>query len=93
MINIQKQQDTPTTIIRSATSGELSTYEKEKLAKIEEQAQQNKLEAIRINDVRVPVDQNTKTANIKIGNLAFKSTVTANEIDSNELFFIKCSLD
>lgn len=93
MLNIQKQQDTPTTIIRAATSGELSTYEKNKLAKIEEQAQQNKLEAIRVNDVRVPIDQNTKTANIKVGTLAFKSTVTSNEIDGNELFFIRCSLD
>jgi hypothetical protein len=93
MIKVQKQQDTPNTIIRAASGSELTAYEKSKLAKIEEHAQQNKLEAIKINGTRISIDPNTKTANIKVGDLAFKSTVTSNEIDSNELFFIRCSLD
>ena len=94
MIMVQKQQDTATnTIIRAASGSELTAYEKNKLAKIEEQAQQNKLEVIRLNGKRVTIDPGTKTANIKVGDLAFKSAVTSNEIDNNELFFIKCSLD
>lgn len=93
MINVQKQQDTPVTMIRAASGSELSTYEKNKLAKIEEQAQQNKIETIRLNGTRVSVDPDTKTANIKVGDLAFKSTVSPTDLNTGELFFIKCSLD
>lgn len=94
MIDIQKHQDvTSNSIIRSATAGELTNYEKNKLAKIEEQAQQNKIEAIRLNGARVAVDKDTKTADIRVGNLAFKNTVTSGDLDSGELFFIRCSLD
>jgi hypothetical protein len=108
MIKIQKQQDTstagqltstilPTAIassaVRAASASELTKYEKNKLAGIEAQAQQNKIEAIRINGTRIKPEPNTKTVDITIGDLAFKSAVTANEIDSNELFFIKCELD
>ena len=93
MIKIQQQPSATTTIIRAASERELSEYEKNKLATIEEKAQQNKLESIRINGERVPIDSETKTANIKVGNLAFKSVVTSNDLDNKELFFIKCSLD
>ena len=93
MIKIQKQQSTSSSIIRPVSELEMSTYEKNKLASIEERAQQNKLEVIRINGNRVPVDSDTKTANIKVGDLAFKSTITNAELDSGELFFIRCALD
>ena len=93
MIKIQKQQNTPMTVIRTATGNELSEYEKNKLASIEENAQQNKLEVIKINGNRVTVDKETKTANINVGDLAFKSAVAPTDVDSNELFFIRCSLD
>ena len=93
MIKVQQKQTTPTSVIRTASERELSEYEKNKLAAIEEQAQKNKLEVIRINGERVPVDTDTKTANIKVGDLAFKSVVTSDDIDSKELFFIRCSLD
>ena len=93
MIKVQQKQATPTSVIRIASERELSEYEKNKLATIEEQAQKNKLEVIRINGERVPIDTDTKTANIKMGDLAFKSVVTSEDIDSKELFFIRCSLD
>lgn len=93
MVKIQKQQNTQTSIIRSASERELSEYERAKLARIEDNAQQNRLEVIRVNGTRVPVDTDTKTANIKVGELAFKSVVTPTELDNNELFFIRCSLD
>ena len=93
MIKIQKQQNTQTSVIRSASEQELSKYEKNKLACIEDNAQQNKLEVVRVNGTRVPIDPATKTANIIVGDLAFKSVVTPNELDNNELFFIRCSLD
>ena len=94
MIKIQNQQQADrSTIIRTASERELSKYEKNKLAGIEENAQQNRLEAIRVNGDRIQVDSDTKTANIKVGDLAFKSVVTPNEVSTNELFFIRCSLD
>ena len=79
--------------IRTATARELTEYEKSKLASIEDKAQQNKIEVIRLNGTRIKPDADTKTVNINVGDLAFKSAVTSKEIDSNELFFIKCSLD
>ena len=93
MIKIQKQQNTPMTVIRAATGSELTEYEKNKLASIEENAQQNKLEVIRVNGDRVTIDKETKTANINVGDLAFKSAIAPADVDSNELFFIRCSLD
>jgi hypothetical protein len=109
MIKVQKQQNVATTAqnissirqttsdapvaIRSATASELTKYEKSKLAGIEDKAQQNKIEAIRLNGTRIKPDSNTKTVNINVGDLAFKSVVTPNELSSNELFFIRCSLD
>ena len=93
MIKVQKQQTTTFSVIRSASERELSNYEKTKLASIEANAQQNKLETIRVNGNRIPIDPETKTANIKVGDLAFKSVVTSNDLDKNELFFIRCSLD
>jgi hypothetical protein len=94
MIKIQNQQPAaPTTIIRTASERELSNYEKNKLAEIEERAQQNRLEAIRLNGNRLPIDSETKVVNIKVGDLAFKSVVTPKELDTNELFFIRCSLN
>lgn len=94
MIKIQNQQPAaPATIIRTASERELSNYEKNKLAEIEERAQQNRLEAIRLNGNRLPIDSETKAVNIKVGDLAFKSIVTPKELDTNELFFIRCSLN
>ena len=93
MIKVQQKQSTPVSVIRTASERELSDYEKNKLASIEDKAQQNKLEVIRLNGERIPIDTNTKTADIKVGNLAFKSVVTSGDIDNNELFFIRCSLD
>ena len=94
MIKLQAQQNrTPTSIIRPVSEREMLDHEKRKLASIEENAQQNKLEVIRINGNRVPIDSDTKTANIKVGDLAFKSVITESDLDSKELFFIRCSLD
>jgi hypothetical protein len=94
MIKVQKQQkNNPITVIRAASGNELSNYEKQKLANIEENAQQNKIEAIRINGQRAQVDSETKVAQINLGELAFKSSITQDELDTDEVFFIKCELD
>ena len=96
MITVQKQKKTdnsPLTVIRAASGNELTNYEKNKLANIEENAQQNKIESIKINGKRVPVDSETKVADISLGSMAFKSSVTPDAVDTNELFFIRCELD
>ena len=66
-------------------------YEKSKLANIEDNAQENKIESIAVNGQRQQIDPLNKEVNIKLGNLAFKQQVTQNEL-SDELFFIKCEL-
>jgi len=95
MIEVQKQQQTNNsiTVIRPASSKELTEFEKNKLAEIEERAQRNKIEAIRVNGERVKVDEETKTADIKLGlgDLAFKNVISSNDLDG--YFFIKCELD
>lgn len=93
MIKIQKQQNAPITVIRAASGNELSNYEKNKLATVEEYAQENKIEVIKVNGKRASVDPETKAAQIELGTLAFRSTITESDLASNELFFIKCELD
>lgn len=93
MIKIQKQQNTPITVVRAATGNELSDYEKQKLAAIEEKAQQNKIEIIKVDGKRAQIDTETKTANINLGlgSLAFRS-ITPHKLDTEDLIFIKCEL-
>lgn len=93
MIEIRKPNQKPIVVIRTATGNELSNYEKRKLANIEENAQVNKIEVIKVNGQRVQIDPLNKEARIDLGNLAFKSEVTPKDLSSDELFFIKCELD
>jgi hypothetical protein len=93
MIEIKKPSQKPIVIVRSATGNELSNYEKRKLANIQENAQVNKIEVIKVNGQHVQVDPLNKEARIDLGNLAFKSEITPRDISSDELFFIKCELD
>lgn len=94
MIKVQKQQqNSPLTVIRAASGNELTNYEKKKLANIEENAQENKIEVIRVNDKRVTVDQDTKIAQINLGDLAFKSAISSDDLDTETWFFIRCELN
>ena len=93
MFDIKKTNPESMVVIRAATGNELSNYEKNKLANIEENAQKNKLETITINGERVPINAANKEANIELGDLAFKTKVTADDIDSNDIIFIRCELD
>lgn len=93
MIEIKRPTQKPIVVIRSATGNELSNYEKRKLAGIEEGAQVNKIEVIKINGKKLPIDIANKEVNIDLGGLADKDTITPEEISPDELFFIKCTLD
>ena len=94
MIKVQKQQqNNPVTVIRAASGNELTNYEKKKLASVEENAQENKVEVIRVNGVRVPLDTDTKIADINLGSLSFRNTVGPEDIDAEGYFFIRCELD
>lgn len=93
MIEIRKPTQKPIVVIRAATGNELSNYEKRKLANIEDNAQENRIEVIRVNDQRLQIDPLNKEVKIDLGNLAFKSKVTSDDLSSDELFFIKCELD
>lgn len=93
MFDIKKTNPDSMVVIRAATGNELSNYEKNKLANIEENAQRNKLETITINGERVPINAANKEANIELGDLAFKTKVTADDIASDDIIFIRCELD
>lgn len=93
MFDVRKPSKKPIVVIRAATGNELSNYEKRKLANIEDNAQENKIEVIRVNDQRLQVDPINKEVRIDLGNLAFKSKVTPGDLSADELFFIKCELD
>ena len=93
MIDVRKPTNKPITVIRAASGHELSNYEKNKLAGIEENAQKNKIEIIKLNDERLQIDSDNKAVTINVGNLAFKNKVGASDLDTEEMFFIKCDLD
>jgi hypothetical protein len=93
MFDVRKPKQKPIVVIRAATGHELSNYEKRKLANIEENAQENKIEVIRVNNQVLKIDPLNKEVKIDLGDLAFKQKVTPAEISSEDLFFIKCELD
>ena len=93
MFDVRKQKQQPMVVIRSATGNELSNYEKRKLANIEDNAQENKIEIVNINGERQYVDPINKEVKINLGDLAFKDRVTPAELSSNDLFFIRCELE
>ena len=93
MFDIRRPAQKPMVIIRTATGNELSNYEKRKLANIEENAQENKIEVISLNDKRLQIDPLNKEVKIELGDLAFKQKVMSTDISEEELFFIKCELD
>ena len=93
MFKVRRQQNNPITIIRAASGHELSNYEKWKLASIEEGAQQNRIDAIKINNQRVPIDKDTKTAQITLGDLAFKDFICPDDLSTLDCFVINCEID
>lgn len=93
MIEIKKPEQKSIVVIRAATGYELTEYEKNKLANIEYNAQENKIEIIKVNGQRLPIDSTTKEVNIELNNIAFKNTITPEHIAVDELFLIKCDLD
>lgn len=93
MFEVRRPTQKPIVVIRAASGNELSNYEKRKLSKIESNAQENKIEVIKINDDKLQIDPLNKEVRIDLGSLAFRSKVTPDEVASDELFFIKCELD
>lgn len=94
MLNItRKPSQKPIVVIRTATGNELSNYEKRKLANIEENAQVNKIEVIKVNGQRLQIDALNKEVKIDLGNLAFQNKVASKDMATDELFFIKCELE
>ena len=93
MFDVRRPNQKPIVVIRAATGNELSNYEKRKLAGIEDNAQENKIEVIKVNGQRLQIDPLNKEVKIDLGNLAFKQKVASEDIDADELFFIECELD
>ena len=96
MFEVKKPEEKPIVVIRTATPHELSAYEKWKIESIEEGAQVNKLEMIRVEtpskkEAYASIDN--KTAKIELGELALKNKITAQDVSSEEMFLIECSLE
>jgi hypothetical protein len=95
MFEVHKPKQKPIVIIRAATKNELTDYEKRKLANIEANAQENKIEVISVNvdGTKRHVEPLNKEVTIDLGRLATKSIVEPEDLSTEELFFIKCELD
>lgn len=95
MFEVKKPVEKSIVVIRTASPQELTNYEKWKLENIEEGAQVNKLELIRVttsSNKEAFTSIDNKTATIELGELALKDKITAKEISSEELFLIECAL-
>lgn len=95
MFEVSKPKQKPIVVIRAATKNELTNYEKRKLAGIEANAQENKIEVISISvgGTKHQVEPLNKEVTIDLGRLATKSKVTQEDMSNEELFLIKCELD
>jgi ABC-type Zn uptake system ZnuABC Zn-binding protein ZnuA len=94
MFDVNKPKQKPTAIIRSATAGELSEYQKRKLDGIEENAQENKIEMVNlsVDGAARRLEPVNKEITIDVGKLATKSTITPADVASEELFYITCDI-
>ena len=78
-------------VIRTATATELRNYEMLKLVKGREP--ENNVKITNVVNQRfhfIPPNQLDKN---KLGNLAFKQSISPADVSVDELFFIKCELD
>jgi hypothetical protein len=93
--DVRKPNKNPVVVIRSASAHELSNYEKFKLQNIEENAQENKIEMIKldINGKKVHTSISNKEAVIELGELALHNEVVPSVLSKDELFIIDCALD
>ncbi len=96
MFEVKRPEEKPIIVIRTATPHELSAYEKWKIESIEAGAQVNKLEMIR---VETPSKKEAfssienKVAKLELGDLALKNKITAQDVSSEEMFLIECTLE
>ena len=96
MFEVKRPEEKPIIVIRTATPHELSKYEKWKLENIEEGAQVNKLEMVRVvtsSKKEAFASIENKTAKIELGDLALKNKITSEDISPEELFLIECALE
>ena len=93
--DIRKPDTKPVVVIRSASAHELSNYEKRKLQNIEENAQENKIEVIKlnVNGENLHTSIVNKEAVIDLGELALQNKVSPENLSTEDLFFIKCTLE
>ena len=96
MFDVKKQESKPIVLIRTATAHEFSNYEKWKLKNIETGAQVNKIEIIELNTTSgdsATVRISDKTAKIELGDLALKNNISSEDLSTDDIFLIECSLD
>ena len=92
--DVRKPKTDSLVVIRAASAHELSAYEKYKLNNIEENAQENKIEVIKlnVNGTKLPTSISNKEVEIDLGELALHDKVAPRNISPEDLFFINCAL-
>lgn len=95
MFEVHKPRQKPIVVIRAASGKELSEYERHKLANIEKNAQENKIEVISLNvdGHKQQIEPLNKEVQINLGSMALKSNVAPADLSTEDLFVIKCELD
>lgn len=90
-----KPKQKPFVVIRTASAQELTNYEKYKLKTIEENAQENKIENIKldINGQSSFASITNKEAVINLGELSLRNEVSPTDISTDEIFIIECALN
>lgn len=94
--DVRKSECDNITIIRAASGHELSNYEKNKLATVEINAQENKIESIKLgteaSQKRLQIDKASKEVSIVLGDLAFKNKLAPEDLSTDKTVWIKCEL-
>jgi hypothetical protein len=93
MFDVRKPEQKQIAVVRTACGQELSNYEKQKLASIEEHAQENKIETISVNGKRLQINSDTKSIDIPLGSIALSDFIVPEQISDDSVFFIECELD
>ena len=92
MFEVNRAKKTPIVVIRAASGHELSNYEKNKLAAINPNAQENKIETVSINGQQIQIDSN-KCINLELGDHALKPYITPADLSPEECFVMECNID
>ena len=91
MFELHKPEKTPVVLIRAASGFELSAADRRKLDSIEENAQENTIEAISLNGDLLQINHETKEVAITLNDLALPGNkITPDDFSDEHTFIFSC---